>query len=280
MIDNAYYRESHPSLRAPYLKGESAVKKSTLLLASLLLAPLPALADNVIYAGLDLWHTVGNGHTYADFAAEPLPAGFFCDGSAPFAGRLTFQGQPLATGEKGALGITDTIVQRLDDAVFNRAGVASTRIQVRALQFQGMAAVKTSCGDYDVRVSLQGRQPITLMKIFRENDQGGRFLAPISVDVKLLFTPASGKGRPLAVTQTLRFAADPRARWADRASDLDKRANVRTGYVQVDTDGDQKPDTWLPGTSNFAAGWSFDKLSSVATLDHMGLDHAHETVAN
>lgn len=263
------------------------MKKSTLLLASLLLAPLPALADNVVYAGLDLWHTVGNGHTYADFAAEPLPAGFFCDGSAPFTGRVTFQGQPLATGEKGALGITDTIVQRLDDAVFNRAGVASTRIQVRALQFQGMGAVKTSCGDYNVRVSLNGRQPITLMKIFRENEQGGRFLAPIWVNVKLTFEPVSGKaGRPLSVTQSLRFTADPRARWADRAADLDKRANVRTGYVQVDTDGDQRPDTWLPGTSNFAAGWSFDKsirdseATFLAPIDHLGLDHAHETIAN
>jgi hypothetical protein len=261
------------------------MKKTPFVLAALLLTSLPALAQNVIYAGVDLWRTQGNGHTFADFASEPLPAGFFCGASAPFTGRVAFRGLPLATGEKGALGVTDTIVQRLDDAAFNRAGVAVTRIQVRALQFESVAPVKTACGDFDVRVSLDGRQPITSMKIFRETEQGGRFLAPISVNVKLSFTPVAGKaGRPLVVTQSLRFAADPRAPWADRSGDLDKRSTVRVGYVQVDTDGDRRPDAWLPGTSNFAAGWAFDASKagtptsfSIVRIGHDELDHAHET---
>jgi hypothetical protein len=84
----------------------------------LTLTALPCLAaDRVIYNGIDLWRTMGNGSTFADFAKNPIPAGFFCARSEPFTGRIAFQGVPVATGTPGVLGKTDTLVQRLDDAV-------------------------------------------------------------------------------------------------------------------------------------------------------------------
>jgi len=108
------------------------------------LAAAPALAlDSTIYNGIDLWTTRGDGATFADFATNPIPAGFFCAKSAAFSGRIPMQGVPLATGVPGVLGKTDTIVQRLDDAVFNKKGVAFTRLQVRAMTFMSIAPVKT-----------------------------------------------------------------------------------------------------------------------------------------
>src|SRR5262245_45528254 len=96
-------------------------------LALLLLIALPvAAADRVVQSGLDLWLTPGDGKTFIDFSRAPLPAGFFCFKSEAFAERIVFRGVPIVTGEPGALGRTDTIVERLDDAVFNRRGVATT----------------------------------------------------------------------------------------------------------------------------------------------------------
>src|SRR6185436_6075704 len=137
--------------------------------------------DAVITNGIDLWRTPGAGGTFADFAREPLPAGFFCATSAPFTGRIVFRGVPVKTKPASALGPADTIIQRLDDAVFTKGlaaihpfalrgndgsmqqvdasffsgqEVAATRIQVKAISFAGVQPVKTACGSFAVRASL------------------------------------------------------------------------------------------------------------------------------
>src|SRR6185436_4942342 len=102
---------------------------------------------------------------------------FFCANSAPFTGIVFLKGSPLATGTPGALGNTDTIVQRLDDAVFAKSGMATTRIQLRALNLVSMFPIKTSCGDFNVKAFLDGDQPITRMRINRENPNGGSYIA-------------------------------------------------------------------------------------------------------
>jgi hypothetical protein len=223
-----------------------------MVLLSVLVA-VPALAaDRVIYNGIDLWRTPGNGSTYADFALTPIPTGFFCFKSEPFAGRIPFRGVPVATSVPGVLGKTDTIVQRLDDAVFNRRGVAMTRIQVRSLNFEGLTPLKTACGDFAVKLSLDGEQPITNMRIIRENVHGGRFLAPIAVNVKIAFTPV---GRPdtesLEIRKSLSFPPLPNQRWVSLGAQSSSKA---LGFVLADTDGDRVPDTYMPGTSNFGVG--------------------------
>lgn len=226
-------------------------------LALLLLIALPTFAgERVIQNGIDLWRTPGNGQTFMDFSKNPIPAGFFCFNSAPFTGRIVFRGVPIATGEKGILGRTDTIVQRLDDAVFNNRGVAVTRVQVRALQFEGLQAIKTACGTFKVEARLNGEQPTTKMRIVRENANGGRYFTPIALNVKLIFTPV---GRPaseiLEIARSVRFPVDAGHEWAVQ-SGVQKRAR-RSGFVLVDTDGDRVPDTYLPGTSRgFIAGVS------------------------
>jgi hypothetical protein len=219
----------------------------------LLVFALPALAggDRVIYNGIDPWTTKGDGSTFADFSKLPIPAGFFCPKSEPFFGRIPMRGVPLVTGEAGALGRTDTIVQRLDNAVFNKRGVASTRIQVRAMTFESILPVKTACGTYKVRLALNGEQPITTMMIVRDDDGGGRFIAPIAVNIKMTFEPVGRHSSELLeITREIRFPPAQNALWADSS----RQAINRPGMVLVDTDGDGRPDTYVPGTSNFAAG--------------------------
>jgi hypothetical protein len=161
---------------------------------------------------------------------------------------------PVATNVPGALGATDTIVQRLDDATFDRRGIALTRLQVRAINFEGLAPVKTACGDFVAKLSLDGEQPITRMRIIRENASGGRFVAPIAVNVKISFTPVGRPAtEPLEIRQSLRFPPLPNQRWASQGR---RSKSAAPGFFLADTDGDRIPDTYLPGTSNFIAGWS------------------------
>lgn len=247
------------------------MRKTSLLLALFTfgLGSLPALADPVIYGGIDIWRTPDDGKTSTDFAAQPLPAGFFCEGSKAFTGRVEFKGLPIATDRTGALKETDTIIQRLDDAAFNARGVATTRLQVRALSLVSRAAVQTDCGAYNVRVSLDGRQPTTLMKLFRDGDEGGRFLAPLALRIKMTFTPVTG-GEERVVRRLVRFSTDPRFTWS---TDESKRAIRQSGWIKIDTDGDGLPDTHVPGTSNFAPGVSSgDKNPNLCSFYHGGAD--------
>ena len=209
-------------------------------------------ADRAIQNGIDVWTTRGDGSTFVDFAQTPIPAGFFCPGSAPFTAKVAFQGVPLVTDNLKALGSPDTIVQRLDDAVFNKRGVAVTRTQVRALSLRSVNPLDTGCGKFDATVRLDGVQPVTQMVIRRETDQGGSFSGPLWLNVKVSFTPVGQAGREsLEIPLEVRFPVKAEYPWRIKTV-----APLPAGFVRVDTDGDGVADTYLPGTSNFFAGVS------------------------
>jgi hypothetical protein len=252
-------------------------KTAMMCLVALVLAAGPVMAaDNVIFNGSDLWVTPADGSTFADFSQEPIPAGFFCSKSAPFTGRITFKGVPLTTSE-GPLGKVDTIVQRLDDAVFNKRGVATTRIQMRALLLESIAPVKTACGSFRVKVRLEGAQPITRMRIERRSEDGGRFAAPVAVNVRMSFLPVSGRAHErLEVTRKIRFRPSV-IPWSTPTGE--SRGLEKAGVLLVDTDGDGRPDTYLPGTSNFAAGVGTSGNKCGATWDHQAPAHEHATTS-
>lgn len=223
-----------------------------------------AAAEDVIYGGIDLWRTSGDGSTSIDFAASPLPAGFFCAGSKAFTDRVVLRGVPVVTAKAGALGNTDTIFERLDDARFDERGLASTRLKVRALNLEGVAPVKTTCGSFRVRATLAGEQPITRMKLIRENENSGRFLAPLALDIKVVFEPLAKAGRPLEVSRTIRFPANPQLRWSSDVTGHKQFVHA----VKVDTDGDKVADTYLRGTTNFVV--SQDRTLPGEKLDCFG----------
>jgi hypothetical protein len=209
-------------------------------------------AAEPIRNGVDVWMTVA-GRTHTSFADDPIPAGFFCEGSRPFTGTITFKGVPLAVTAGKGLGGIDTAVRRLDDAVFNERGEATTRIQLMALSLASTEPVETACGKYDVAVSLApGEQPVTTMRIFRSEVLGGTYSAPLSLNVKVTFIPVSGGdqggGARRAVTRRIDLGPADHSVWAYVST-------PRYGDgAMIDTDGDGRPDTVLPRASNFQAG--------------------------
>jgi hypothetical protein len=231
------------------------------VLAVLLLAGLsPLTADSrIIHRGVDVFTTPADGRTYYDFAQSPIPAGFFCEASKAFTGRVAFKGLPLATGTPGQLGGADTVIERLDDAVFDAEGIASTRIRFRALSLVSIAPIKTACGAFHVYVSLGGKQRMTPMTLHQTQENGGSFVAPLAVDARLSFIPVKAakikSSRPLTLAGSFTFPASP-IPWSLREDPKMRRI----GSAVVDTNGDLTPDTLLPGTSGFSPGQSPARL--------------------
>jgi hypothetical protein len=239
--------------------------RSSLLGAAILMliAGSPAFAAEAIHNGVDLWMTVA-GFAQTSFAKEPLPAGFFCESSQPFTGTVKFKGAPLTVEPAGSLGAIDTVVRRLDDAKFNAKGEAVTRIQLMALSLVSTKPIETSCGQYNVAVSLTGKQPVTTMKIFQSDAFGGTYSAPLELNVKAVFTPVNGdqSGRR-EITRRLDLGPGTHSVWA-----YVNLPRYKQG-VRVDTNGDGRPDTVLPASSNFLAGVSPALLKAPPALPRL-----------
>jgi hypothetical protein len=220
----------------------------------------PLFAGEAIHNGVDLWMTVA-GFAQTTFAADPIPAGFFCEGSQPFTGTVKFKGAPLTVEPAGSLGAIDTIVRRLDDAKFDAKGEAATRIQLMALSLVSTKPIETSCGKYDVAVSLTGKQPVTMMKIFQSDAFGGTYTAPLELNVKAVFTPVNGdKSGRREVVRRIDLGPGTHSVWA-----YINLPRYKEG-VRVATKGDGRPDTLLPPASNFLAGVSPAVLKSPPPL--------------
>lgn len=217
--------------------------------AMLLLAvAAPPAEGETIRQGVDLWTTVGNGVTFASFEEDPIPAGFFCDQSKPFTGRIAFRGAPIPAEPAAALGPIDTIVRRLDDAQFDAEGRAKTRIQLLALNLESIEPIATECGLYDVAVSLEGEQPTTEMEIRRDSPLGGTYSAPLALRTKILFSQVADPAVSRKLAWPVKLDAAPNSVWS-----FDRNRRYQ-GAVWVDTDGDRQPDNLLPPASNFNAG--------------------------
>ncbi len=234
--------------------------------AALILALIggsPLFAGEAIHNGVDLWMTVA-GFARTSFAADPIPAGFFCEGSQPFTGTVKFKGAPLTVEPAGSLGAIDTVVRRLDDAKFDAKGEADTRIQLMALSLVSTKPIETSCGNYDVAVSLIGKQPVTMMKIFQSDAFGGTYTAPLELNVKAVFTPVHGdKSARREVVRRIDLGPGTHSVWA-----YINLPRYKQG-VRVDTNGDGRPDLVLPASSNFLAGVSPALLKSPPPLPRL-----------
>ena len=245
-------------------------KRSTLLvaLAILALAALPAMAAEPIQRGIDAWTTLPEG-TYANLLNNPLPAGFFCKDFPGFTGFIYLKGVPLMT-EQGPLARTDTLVERLDDAVFNKSGVAFTRVRVRALQLTGVQTLKTACGEYKVDVTLDGEQPFSRMRIVRLNNKGGRYMVPLAVNTKIIFTRVDNDAERFEFADHVVFPPNPLNPWSYRQfSPVAKRL---AAPLMVDTDWDGTPDTLIPAQSNFAPGTFNGMNKIVLEYNHMVIE--------
>jgi hypothetical protein len=205
------------------------------LFAVVALAAVPALAQDVITRGTDSWKTAGDGSSYTDLS---LPAGFLDKNCAAFQGRVILAGVPIVTSPPDAFYGGDTLVERLDDAVFDAKGVATTNIIVRGLHFQVVDPLKTDCGDWSADVGLDKQQTVTQMTIVREDASGGYFTAPIAVDVVWTFTRSSdGAVRTLSTSNVL--TSDEKSPW--QSGTCSKAAAVNRRAPLIDAHNHGKP---------------------------------------
>lgn len=109
---------------------------------AVLLIALPATAQT-IPKGTDALATADG--SVADFSLDPLPADFFCPGSAPFTGVIDFVGLPLSTNPPGIVGDADTIIARLAPADLS-GGTATVPVKVEAVSMRSRDLVVINCG--------------------------------------------------------------------------------------------------------------------------------------
>lgn len=221
-----------------------------LLLA--LAVPVAAASDAspaVIKSGVDMWVTPNGGSTFSNFESDPIPAGFFCEGSKPFTGRIAWTGMPLQAEPKRALGDVDTLVKRLDNATFDVNGEAHTRLQMLALSLKSVEPFDSGCGLYNAYVRLDGEQQQTEMRIVRTMEMGGYFIAPLALHTKVIFEPLPGQpGERRELKRYIELGPGSTSVWSIA------KAPEQHGYVKVDADHDGSMDTLVPMDSEFAAG--------------------------
>jgi hypothetical protein len=232
------------------------------VLAAWLLAALPASAGTVT-AGIDVWNTPDDGNTLVDFTSNPIPADYFCPGSPAFAQQIKLKGSPIVTNPAGALGKSDTVVERLSDATFDGSLTATTSLQVDALSLVQSAPVTIGCTSgsktFNVTVNRDWNPPPgTQTKgsiSIHESDStgsGGTFDATVYVPGRVTFTDTSNGTSltPLSDLVTLQVSGGA---WA---SSPGTGGVVHSGSLQIDSTGGGTADLTVPGTSNFNAGWS------------------------
>jgi len=207
------------------------------LFAGLVLAAVPAVAQDVIARGTDSWKTAGDGTSYTDLS---LPAGFLDRDCPAFKGRVILEGVPVVTSPSDAFNGGDTLIERLADATFDDQGVARTKIVVRGLHFQVADVLKTGCGEWKADIGLDQHQTPTEMTIVREDENGGYFTAPISVDVIWTFTRTSDKAVQTLATSNV-LTSDERSPWqAGSCGKSAKAAGIRRPAL-VDATNQGKP---------------------------------------
>ena len=255
----------------------------SVLCASALVAFLtaPVSAQPTIVHGVDVFQTSTSQPTSADFATNPIPADFFCHGSAPFTGKIELKGVPLMTTPPGVTTNGDTIVERLQDGVFS-GGVATIPVQVLALQLTSSALFSVACPGRNTEWRVDaclcpGEQPITEIQVKVDQACGcGHFDGDLELNTCLRFTRvvrgrATGQvAGPIKQSVMLKISDTP---WCPKPGPGEP---VIQGSFAVDTNCDGTPDLNLPGTTNFHPGWDCNNQNVDCLTQYASLTHCHQ----
>ena len=248
------------------------------------LLAVPAVAGpTTIKKGIDIFST--SAGTAADFSGTPLPADFFCTGSAAFSGTIPLTGVPLTTSPAGIAGITDTIVERLADGIFGSSGTTTIPVVLRALKMRSTSNLSVYCPgvgstDWRVDVCLCGTQKETSItaKIDSSCEKCGTFSGTLSVDACLRFTEVDTGTVLGPVSNGLRLGINSMP-WCYEPGSGE---TVISDSFLVDSTCSGEPSLSLPGTSNFHPGWScktvgLDCLTLFSSLTTCHPDYDHPT---
>jgi len=155
------------------------------LVAGLFVTTKSRAAFTFIAAGNDQFETTGNGETYHNFAASPVPAGFFGAGSDKYTGVVPLVGTPLGAGSD-----TDTIISRDQ----NVDGSGTTTLTMKGLSLDSINPISVTYNgganpeNWDVHVSLSDLKASTGSMTI---NAGGTFDSSLKVWPKFTFTRQS-----------------------------------------------------------------------------------------
>ena len=235
-----------------------------------------AMAQPTIAPGVDVFQTSTGTPTFADFSTNPIPAGFFCPGSAPFTGSIQLKGVPLSTAPAGATANGDIVVERTAAGVFS-GGVATIPVVVRALRLTGVNNLTITCGDgsttvWRVDTCLCGQQPTTSITVKVDQACGcGHFNGTLQLRICLTFTNLRTGAVAGPVTQTVKMNI-VNMPWCPNPG----AGEPSVPPFNVDTNCDGLPDRQLPGSSNFHPGWNCGNQGVDCLTQYASLTHCHD----
>jgi hypothetical protein len=215
--------------------------------------------------------------TGVDFAANPIPAGFFCPGSPPFNGKVDLMGAPLQTNPPGVAGDSDTLVERLTEASFN-GGPVTVPVRVRALRLTSVSPLSITCAgpttNWRLDVCECGDQPSTDIDVKVDQECGcGHFNGGLKIKTCLRFTNLADntvKG-PIQQEVDLKINEMP---WCPKP--VQGALQIAGTFSVKDCDGNEVD---VRGTSNFYPGYSCAEQED-PTVDcwtkHADLTQCHE----
>ncbi len=227
------------------MTSRNALRFASLAVALALVA-IPALAQTVIPAGIDLFHSKSPG-TYVDFSDNPLPTNFFGCGET-FGGQISVVGKPLAATKP--LGNADTVIHR-PNPITLVGGTGSGIIRIAALSLRNGAWTDPCGNSWAVSVCLDpaSTQPNGTIAITQTTATGGTFASSMTVIGQVTWTNTSGD--VLTAIDTVSLTSSGGC-W----NNVPGSGGVTVSSpVIIDTDCDDAPDTSFPGTGGFYPGW-------------------------
>src|SRR5689334_2214436 len=170
----------------PVMLGIALLVGMVMVVGLFVTAKSRAAATVYIQAGNDEFETTGNGETYHNFQASPVPAGFFGTGSNKYSGLVPLVGVPI----NPSVSDTDTIIHRNSD-VFTPG---STTISMTALNLKSINPISVSYTDghteaWNVQVNLSNVTASGGSMSF--NSDGSAFDSSLGVYPKFTFTRVS-----------------------------------------------------------------------------------------
>jgi hypothetical protein len=141
-----------------------------------------AATSTFIEEGDDEFETTGNGETYHNFSASPIPANFFGSGSQQYSGLVPLVGVPL----NPAISQVDTVIHRNNDVwTPGTTSITMTGLSLKSINPITVTYTGGGSESWDVRVSLSDFKASTgSMSI----EDGGTFDSSLKVWPKFTFT--------------------------------------------------------------------------------------------
>ena len=170
----------------PVMLGLAFFAAAALVVGLFVTTKSRAAVSVFIQAGNDEFETTGNGETYHNFQASPVPAGFFGTGSLQYAGLVPLVGVPV----NPAVSDTDTVIHRNQDVLTP----GSTTITMTALNLASINPITVTYSDnhtetWNVKVNLSAVKASGGSMSF--NSDGSAFDSSLSVFPKFTFTRVS-----------------------------------------------------------------------------------------